>query len=513
MPKISELNPITNMSPDNLLMVVNDPNGAPSTNKITFRNFANSVSSYLVSGNVVFSNTTVSAAYRNQNLILEADHGNVVISSNTAYTWTFNESALILNSSSYGDIIGIGEGMGPTIVANGSLYTISYNVNLETNEFWEQGTLSYPGTVQLATNYQSDTYSKYAQIYMSSTTEQGISLYLSSEGPLQQREWFFDIDGKLTLPNQGTISDSFPIFKAEAASAYDNISWSGTTITFDNASSSILRDMLALLEVGDRISLNNNLTTVISPYTGGLNGSFTVSNDYSIAEVESFMLPDKRNYKEGITISNGGANTWVFAQNGDLILPGGQIIGGIDSTNGITLTTSRGTVLFGNQPENCVTQSSHFHIMPEDSSAIDLIFGDDTNYVKLPRGEDIVDISAGGNIWRFESDGSLSLPPNSQIGSESPFNITNAKTITANNVVISDNLYDDLYRPLFNTNALDINADGGTSISVFAVRDESFTGGGSRTVYGKYEAALDGGFSYNNRHSSNFIDGGGSNQI
>jgi hypothetical protein len=432
---------------------------------------------------------------------------------------------------------------------------------------------------------------------MSSTTEQGISLYLSSEGPLQQREWFFDIDGKLTLPNQGTISDSFPIFKAEAASAYDNISWSGTTITFDNASSSILRDMLALLEVGDRISLNNNLTYVASTYTGGLNGSFTVSNDYSIAEVESFMLPDKRGYVKGITISNGGANTWVFAQNGDLILPGGQIIGGVDSTNGITLTTSRGTVLFGNQPENCITQSSHFHIMPEDSSSVDLFFGNDTNYVKLPSGTGNVEIGAEGQQWTFgsdgilklpnnngqigqlespytglefrtgsgadwigisygeiednntsyfyfdkddpdhtianhrahlqiknktrnghvewtfDSDGSISLPANAEIGSESPFNITNAKTITTNNIVIGDNVYDSAFRPLFNPNALDINADGGTSISVFAVRDESFTGGGSRTVYGKYEAALDGGFSYNNRHSSNFIDGGGSNQI
>ena len=43
MPKISELNTLTGLTNDDLLVVVNDPGGSPSTNKITFSNFSNSI--------------------------------------------------------------------------------------------------------------------------------------------------------------------------------------------------------------------------------------------------------------------------------------------------------------------------------------------------------------------------------------------------------------------------------------------------------------------------------------
>ena len=47
MPKISELVAVSNVSTDDLLLVVNDPGGAPSTNKITTQNFANAITSML----------------------------------------------------------------------------------------------------------------------------------------------------------------------------------------------------------------------------------------------------------------------------------------------------------------------------------------------------------------------------------------------------------------------------------------------------------------------------------
>ena len=78
-------------------------------------------------------------------------------------------------------------------------------------------------------------------------------------------------------------------------------------------------------------------------------------------------------------------------------------------TNGIELTTNRGTVLFGNRPEH-PTVSSHWHIMPADPSATDLFFGNDTNYVKLPRGTGNVVVGAEGPEWTFDSDGNLTLP-------------------------------------------------------------------------------------------------------
>lgn len=142
-----------------------------------------------------------------------------------------------------------------------------------------------------------------------------------------------------------------------------------------------------------------------------------------------------------------------------------------------------------------------------------------------------ITLVANNSYWVFNEN--LSIPANSTIGSEGGFHIENALTITANtisvnaistntisanllttnNVVIYNNIFDDLLRPLLNSNALDINADGGTSTSVFAIRDEVFTGGGSTTVFGKYEAALDGGVSFNNRHSASYIDGGGANVL
>jgi hypothetical protein len=51
MPKISELTAITSLSADDLIMVVNDPNGAPSSNKITVGN--------------LFGNVRVSATFAN----------------------------------------------------------------------------------------------------------------------------------------------------------------------------------------------------------------------------------------------------------------------------------------------------------------------------------------------------------------------------------------------------------------------------------------------------------------
>jgi hypothetical protein len=67
MPKISELNAITSVTNDDLMMVVNDPAGAPTTNKITIGNFFSNVNATAVfSNNVTFSkgitisNTTLS---------------------------------------------------------------------------------------------------------------------------------------------------------------------------------------------------------------------------------------------------------------------------------------------------------------------------------------------------------------------------------------------------------------------------------------------------------------------
>ena len=82
------------------------------------------------------------------------------------------------------------------------------------------------------------------------------------------------------------------------------------------------------------------------------------------------------------------------------------------------------------------------------------------------------------------------------------------KTLTTEDIKLRGRLLDALSRPIFNTNSLDINTDGGTSISVFSIYDLQFDGGSESTVFGLYEAGLDGGCSFNNLMSSQFIDGG-----
>jgi hypothetical protein len=650
MPKISELNPLSSLSNDDLVPVVNDPNGSPSNNKVTFNNFANSVIKYfndrnILTGNVTFLDTTISTKYTGQDLTLDPQGSNVYIgtdknlvvsnivndndisiSANNDLVWNFStEGALTLTSTEYGNVIGFGYGMGPTIESEDSLFVYSQYSNTITSESWAEGTLSYSGTYQAWTEYsnsESNSYRNTGVILNSFQNEQMIALSISDGSNVNNRYWEFDKNGNINLPDGGIISDSFPIYKARALEAYDQITWNSTTITFDNASSFELRNVLALLQAGDRISFDDFETTVVTPYTGGTDGTIIVNGNYSIADVQLFELPDRRNLIDGIRLktNNGNANTWTFGIDGALTLPRSSVISETSSTlvltppnalagqslvirptvgsfslstdhpdgfvpgASITITTNNiigngagtlnyefsgatsvqlgrattGILTFESSDTtkdltwtipslssmttftftltggtgfgginglpisitvtldgSAVTENNHLHLTSGNTTTTDLYLGDDNLYVKVEKnsGNIVIGTSTNTKQWTFDTNGILSLPANAEIGSESPFNITNAKTITTNNIVIDDNIYDDLHRPLFNPNALDINADGGTSISVFAVRDKSFTGGGSRTVYGKYEAALDGGFSYNNRHSSNFIDGGGSNQI
>ena len=90
MPKISELNAITTLTSDDLIMVVNDPAGSPSTNKITVGNFFSNVNittkfsnTVTFSKSVTFSNTTISNATLTYSINNSAVGG--VSASNTTY--------------------------------------------------------------------------------------------------------------------------------------------------------------------------------------------------------------------------------------------------------------------------------------------------------------------------------------------------------------------------------------------------------------------------------------------
>ena len=93
-------------------------------------------------------------------------------------------------------------------------------------------------------------------------------------------------------------------------------------------------------------------------------------------------------------------------------------IGGGGTLDGIKMTTDRGTVKFGNTPECVPTGNTHFHIMKQDPTLVDLFFGDDLNYVKLPTTGGVTVQSQGTDFytWQFGADGNLNLPSGGYIG-------------------------------------------------------------------------------------------------
>ena len=122
-----------------------------------------------------------------------------------------------------------------------------------------------------------------------------------------------------------------------------------------------------------------------------------------------------------------GANAWVdlpYASGGgggDSIVNGNYSVS-VGANGVVTMETSRGNLEFGALPEP--GGPSHFHIMRASGDNADLYFGDDFNYM-LQRGPALgqmpgygVEIGTNDNdsgsqhVWRFDTDGKLTVPGN-----------------------------------------------------------------------------------------------------
>jgi hypothetical protein len=158
----------------------------------------------------------------------------------------------------------------------------------------------------------------------------------------------------------------------------------------------------------------------------GTGGEFTILIDSDAYEFTVRVSPESDNYDPAnVGVESGliNADEPTFEGDHHLHLTTGDlsvtsIFLGTDDHNvrttvdgGISMTTTRGTVLFGNVPDNPITGSSHFHIMKDDAANVDLFFGDDDNYVKLPSTQG-VEVSANGSIWSFGTDGTTTFPEN-----------------------------------------------------------------------------------------------------
>lgn len=159
---------------------------------------------------------------------------------------------------------------------------------------------------------------------------------------------------------------------------------------------------------------------------------------------------------------------------------------------------------FGNDIRAELYGNSSFSIITETGTTkFDLkgITGD-----LIPASDNTYSLGNTSNQWK-----SLHVSGNTIFIDRIPLSASNG-SISSNTMKVST-LLDALNRPVYNVNALDINADCGSSISVYSLTDPRFDGGSTATVFNSYEEALDGGASYSNRHSASYIDGGGANQI
>ena len=134
-----------------------------------------------------------------------------------------------------------------------------------------------------------------------------------------------------------------------------------------------------------------------------------------------------------------GAYNWRFGSDGNLALPNGTRIDASTDGYGIGLTTDRGTVLFGNSPE--FGQPNHFHIMKENPTAVDLFFGDDYDYVRLPGTGGIEIGSQGGSAtWTFSNVGETTFPDHKAVTITGNLTVGNL-TVTGNSTVINTESY------------------------------------------------------------------------
>ena len=264
-----------------------------------------------------------------------------------------------------------------------------------------------------------------------------------------------------------------------------------------------------------------------------------VGNDYNTLTNLYIIANDTTGTVSILTA--GLTNRWTFGSTGTLTLPNGGAIGST-SGNGIALTTDRGTVLFGNSPEICgPTGSSHFHIMKQDPTLVDLFFGDDFNNLKLPTtgGVSLQAFNTQTTIsstWTFGSDGTLTAPGDilpatnktQSLGSPTQQwkslyvststiymnNVPLTIDTTVNQIIVGNqdtgnivNVASEAYvAQQIATVSRPMAIDGGGSSTLYEIETAYVDGGTASVRHGSQDSVFDG--SYGNNYS---LNGGGAN--
>jgi hypothetical protein len=318
---------------------------------------------------------------------------------------------------------------------SGATISTKYSTDAHTWTFDNNGRLTFPQGTTIATADGTDAF------IIDGAVGKDVQIY--TYGNDVPNGWTFGTDGNLTLPAGGSIY-GLSIIGGEGTnvqadqtteqvyiSSYNTSSFTSSVWTFSNTGT--------LTIPGDIQDDNGSVIRVASTSTAPtrVNGQLWYNSEegrtyikYNDQWVDAnpVVVPSPGTYLDEITIDGSTLNingsTLTISNTGTLLVNGSEVTGSggsgdsinngpysvsIDEIGAVTMATGRGTVLFGNIPEVGPTGSTHFHIMKDSPSTVDLFFGDDYNYVKLPTTLG-VEIGAQGNVWQFSTTGTLTLP-------------------------------------------------------------------------------------------------------
>ncbi|CAB5221493.1 hypothetical protein UFOVP245_169 [uncultured Caudovirales phage] len=532
MPKISELDTLASVTEDDYIIVVNDPGGAPSTNKMTVANFADTVAQFvpyatnITSGTIIVGeNLSVNATgFLNNdiaNLPTQGQSEGYIVTwdgvTNSAIWQTFSAvynyrlvNQPVYNVAEHDNIIFAD----PNSVSSDIVIVLPDDASTPPSSLGKSYTIKNinPGDgykVTVTTQSGIDNNSNYIEHPV--TGNFVVSYDVINKGDAQE----FIYDGSLwrhmggqTLPVFYTSKDTYAQVVVKNASSANGAS---TDLVLYNDAGDENAGTGPFIDIG--IDSSTYDQAAYSLYKPNDSYVFNSGGDLLLGAGDAFT---------NVVIHAGGVqNTtpqWTFGYDGVLTLPPSgkiafnttpdQYIKGdmgfrIHSSDGIQTTVDRE---YNNGYSYMGQNLDSWEVFPEDDHsgsypAWSWIKAELPNantpkvFIENKRGDTGVE-----HRWTFDNNGVLNLPANGHIKGSVLISNTN-------------NIYDELFRPLLNPNALDINADGGTTSTVFGPSDIVFDGGAGETVFGMYEAALDGGVSFNNRHSASLIDGGGANQL
>ena len=240
-----------------------------------------------------------------------ANSGNVTVTTAYGGTWTFGTD---------GDL---------TLPSGGSIYSQSAPISGNTIVLQPAGAgvttnqklLVYPTAgdgdhIHLATGnlYQTELFLGTDDFYVK-LANTGNAVIHTNDSLGNTATWTFGSNGNLALPQGGTITNNIPLATFDILYQYDNLVWSGNTLTFTNASSGYMLQVLALMQVGDAIILGSTPTTVTGVYTGGGAGTFTVSGTGVGQQIAQFTLPNRLTSVNGIKLTTNSQN-YLFTEAG-----------------------------------------------------------------------------------------------------------------------------------------------------------------------------------------------------